>query len=125
MEFEKLNKAYSNNEEQLEAIQADLNKYLENYKNTLSEEDKQKYKTIENAVEMLTNAGVLFYLFPLFDEKVFQFNNVAEYAKGKFKDEKWIKKWAFYLFQMSQHLNPLYSNNANLIKKYVYENPPS
>lgn len=93
------------NEEQFEATQADTNKYLEEFIKTLSEEDRNKFKAVEQAVKILLDAKVMAYVFPLLPygndknkETVWQWNTIMPLMKiedGKIEEAS-LKKNSLY-----------------------------
>jgi len=81
-----MNPLNPSNQEHIEAAQASADTTREKIKSALGEGDLAKHKVVEDAVKILTDAGVMFYLFPeLLDDKgakiTWQWNSLSRFVK--------------------------------------------
>lgn len=77
------------NQEHLEALQETVNKDRENFIKTLNEEELKKFKAVEQAVNILVENKVWFYLFPMLKtevgdhiiDAVWQWNSITTFTE--------------------------------------------
>lgn len=81
------------NQEQFEAIQEDANKKRESFMDQLDEETKKQFDAVEQAVKILVDNKIYFYLFPYLphdqcsENVIWQWNSLAAISpKDKFGD---------------------------------------
>lgn len=102
------------NQEHLEALQETVNKDRENFLKTLNEEELKKFKAVEQAVNILVENKVWFYLFPMLKteinghiiDAVWQWNSITEFTEygenGKVLDESIKKNGHFHASMIYQ-----------------------
>lgn len=76
------------NQEHREAFQQETNKTIDDFKETLSKEDKAKYDAVDKAMRILSDANVKTYMFPMLKyqgskgkEVSIQYNNFEKFIK--------------------------------------------
>lgn len=109
------------NQEQFEAEQLRINKERKLFMKSLSVEDKNKFKAVEKAVNILVKNNVFFYLFPMLPHdgypngSVWQWNSLNRLTKFD-KNDLPTKESQAELYQFQQHF--IYSLYNFFLRSY-------